>query len=421
MRKCIYIFSNSDINIMKQYGKVITLFFLSLLIIFSITYFIGEEESLYINQYIVFLWLSIFTVLFAIHGLYSKRLSKVLVDNSKIQAKSLLQRHNLSLVQTMNSLLIEADKLDDVRDILKEYLPQVIPELNGFVFIKNNNDTLEKLIKWGDGHEIALEKLSLNCWQHQFLQEQSAISVKTHQCLDKDCQWNQQSLCIKLEDDNQLIGVLHLHHEDVTVTNQYKNMALYIAEHLSIAFANFRLKAQLINQATRDPLTNLYNRRFMFESLERVLNQAERHQTKLALLMIDIDNFKSFNDKYGHEAGDMVLAEVAELLINNLRLEDVACRYGGEEFCIICPETQLNDAYLLAEKLRKCVENYTVDYDGEVLNLITFSIGLALYPNHGNNAHSLISSADIALYKAKNSGRNSTQVALINQSEAGAT
>ncbi len=188
-------------------------------------------------------------------------------------------------------------------------------------------------------------------------------------------------------------------------------LASTVAEHVALTLANLRLREELRLQAIHDPLTNLYNRRYMEETLERELYRAKRENSPLGVIMLDIDHFKDFNDSYGHEAGDLFLREVGHFLEMHIRKEDIACRYGGEEFTLILPENTLDKARQRAEELRQGVQSLVVKYEGEPLRLITLSMGVAAYPEHGMTVEGLLRAADKALYQAKGEGRDRVVVA----------
>ena len=163
--------------------------------------------------------------------------------------------------------------------------------------------------------------------------------------------------------------------------------------------------SQLSAQANRDPLTHLYNRRYLDSALLQGLARCQRAGQPLALIMVDIDHFKKINDTHGHQAGDQILISLGAQLAGLARAEDVACRYGGEEFILVMPSMSLDTARSRAEDLRASFAHTTVVYGG--LNLqATLSIGIAVYPAHGKSADELIRCADIALYQAKGAGRN---------------
>ncbi len=170
-------------------------------------------------------------------------------------------------------------------------------------------------------------------------------------------------------------------------------------------------REELRQQAIRDPLTGLFNRRHMEEFLDRELSRAERRHVPLSVAMLDLDHFKQFNDSYGHDAGDAVLRKVGEFLTTQLRGEDVACRYGGEEFTVILPEAKLSDAESRLDNLRKQLESLS-----DLPARVTMSVGLAAFPHHGATPAALLKVADQALYRAKRHGRDQVVVAEIGAS-----
>jgi two-component system, cell cycle response regulator len=162
----------------------------------------------------------------------------------------------------------------------------------------------------------------------------------------------------------------------------------------------------LREQAIRDALTGLFNRRYLEESLERELRRAEHGHEHLSVLMLDIDHFKGFNDTHGHPAGDALLKQLGALLEARTRREDVACRYGGEEFVLILPGAPLDVALRRAENLRQSVSEAMVESEGQRLGAVSISVGVACFPEHGPDARALLAAADQALYRAKNEGRD---------------
>ncbi len=165
------------------------------------------------------------------------------------------------------------------------------------------------------------------------------------------------------------------------------------------------LQADLRDQAIRDPLTGLFNRRFLDDTLERELARAARDGFPLGVVMLDVDHFKDINDTHGHKAGDLALAAVGAMLRSKSRLGDFACRYGGEEFVVIMPDTPLATALLRAEEWRVAVRDTGVTSKQQTLH-ITLSGGVAVFPRHGETADALLHAADLALYAAKLGGRN---------------
>jgi diguanylate cyclase (GGDEF)-like protein len=165
-------------------------------------------------------------------------------------------------------------------------------------------------------------------------------------------------------------------------------------------------EGRLREQSVRDVLTGLFNRRYLEETLERALRRAERGKSLLGVMMIDIDHFKRFNDTYGHAVGDALLRELGALLRANVRGSDIACRYGGEEFILLLPEATFDVTRERAEHIRGSARRIVVRHEGEAIEPITLSIGLAEFPQDGATGEAMLKRADDALYRAKHEGRD---------------
>ncbi len=204
---------------------------------------------------------------------------------------------------------------------------------------------------------------------------------------------------------SEALGILYLTQPaDARLTEAKQRLAVAMAEHIAMALSNLKLHETLRSQSIRDPLTGLFNRRFMEESLELELRRAIRNQRPLGVIMLDLDRFKHFNDTYGHEAGDTLLRELGILLQTNIRGEDIACRYGGEEFTLILPEGSAEVIGQRAEALREAIKRLDVLYRGQPLGRISASLGVAIFPKHGRTREALLHAADAALYQSKDAG-----------------
>jgi diguanylate cyclase (GGDEF)-like protein len=190
-----------------------------------------------------------------------------------------------------------------------------------------------------------------------------------------------------------------------------RQLASSVAEHIALTVSNLDLREALQLQATRDPLTGLYNRRYMQEALERELHRARRRERPLSVMMLDIDHFKRYNDKFGHAAGDDALRLVGETLLGIVRAEDLACRYGGEEFVIILPECPLEQAGIRANEVRARLKELYLEREGELPDVVTVSIGVAAFLETTDRVDLLIKFADEALYHAKHDGRDQVAIA----------
>jgi diguanylate cyclase (GGDEF)-like protein len=216
------------------------------------------------------------------------------------------------------------------------------------------------------------------------------------------------------------LGIYHLQFADESslgpawndsLQASQQSLASTVAGQVALSLANLKLRATLRDQSIRDPLTGLYNRRFMQESLDRELQRAKRKKRPLAVVFLDLDHFKRFNDNFGHDAGDMVLRALADVFRNHFRGDDVICRYGGEEFAIILPESTAEDAGDRANDLRAAVKNLILRHQGETLERVTLSIGVSAFPEDGSTPEDLLKVADDYLYQAKSNGRDRVAVA----------
>jgi diguanylate cyclase (GGDEF)-like protein len=174
---------------------------------------------------------------------------------------------------------------------------------------------------------------------------------------------------------------------------------------MALALANIKLREILRDQAIRDPLTGLFNRRYLVETFERELARAQRHGDSLGVIMMDLDKFKNFNDTFGHDMGDRLLTAFGDFIRDIIRKEDVACRWGGEEFVLILPGASLNAGLARAEEIRSRAKELQIP-TGTPHRPVTLSLGVAVYPEHGSTTDELIKAADTALYRAKRGGRN---------------
>jgi diguanylate cyclase (GGDEF)-like protein len=229
--------------------------------------------------------------------------------------------------------------------------------------------------------------------------------------------------CIPLAAQGDTLGFVYLScptREIADLASRRMPFVQEMVELASMTIAGLNLRSKLESQSIRDGLTSLFNRHFMEIALERELHRATRRHVSLAVMMLDVDHFKIFNDTYGHEAGDVVLRTVAQCFQQSVRSEDIVCRYGGEEFVIILPEINEELALERANTLRRNVNGLRLKFKGEPLRPITISIGLAMFPNPARDTADLLRKADQALYDAKHAGRDRIHVAKeVSQSQEG--
>jgi diguanylate cyclase (GGDEF)-like protein len=202
-----------------------------------------------------------------------------------------------------------------------------------------------------------------------------------------------------------LIGVKEFSRRDFSETDA-RFLAL-MANFVTLALKNANLFLTVRMQSITDGLTKLYNHRYLQQFLRKELDRSRRYGAKCSVILTDIDHFKNFNDVYGHQAGDFVLAQTAAVVKRTIREVDLAARYGGEEFCVVFPEIEKDKAFIAAERVRKAIEAADYDWDGQILK-VTTSIGVACFPEDAENETELVKKADAALYIAKETGRNKT-------------
>jgi diguanylate cyclase (GGDEF)-like protein len=220
-------------------------------------------------------------------------------------------------------------------------------------------------------------------------------------------------VCVPLLAQGEILGILHIMDGRIKVDKADEarmmdkcKLAKTLADNIGLGIANLKLRESMRNLSIRDPLTGLFNRRYLEEVMLQEQSRAKRNKAQLAAIMIDIDHFKQFNDDFGHDGGDAVLRTLGGFLKKHLRGSDVACRYGGEEFMLILSPSTAEGAQQRAEKIREAASVLRISHANRDLGAITLSMGVAMFPDHGLHATALFKAADVALYQAKSGGRN---------------
>jgi diguanylate cyclase (GGDEF)-like protein/PAS domain S-box-containing protein len=320
-------------------------------------------------------------------------------------------------ITEMSDLLQACRTADEAYPIVARYAQRLVPSSSGALYvIESPEDPAQKTAIWGSDQSIQADhELALNdCWGLR----RGRIHLVSDPASDPICShvgggWDRPYLCAPLIAHGELVGLLHLRSGDHDPGQmiRFERLAGLLAEQIALALANLTLKDKLRSQAIRDPLTGLFNRRYMEETLERELRRADRHSSTVGVIMFDVDRLKPINDQYGHDAGDVLLKAVGELLVRMFRGEDVACRFGGDEFTVILPEASLADLWSRANQLRDSFKKITLDMDGNPIGPATLSIGIAVFPDHAAGAERLIQLADAAAYQAKSEGGDRVMIA----------
>jgi diguanylate cyclase (GGDEF)-like protein/PAS domain S-box-containing protein len=311
------------------------------------------------------------------------------------------QSEDLAGLSEMARLLQSTYVAEEIYELVARFATRLLGPTGGFCVTAASRTRIDQVARWGS-EVVAPPFQPADCWALRTGRpHESKAGGPSCRHLAPE---SGPTLCVPLVAQGETLGVLQLHGELPTGARQ--ELLGAFSEQLSLAIANLQLRETLRSQAIRDPLTNLYNRRYMDETLLRELSRARRKDASLSVIMIDIDHFKRFNDTSGHVAGDEILKRVAQQLMSGVRREDVPCRFGGEEFALILPDMTLDRAAERAESLRHEIEGLSVEIGGARIGPVTASFGVACYPMHGASGDALIQQADGALYQAKAQGRN---------------
>lgn len=285
---------------------------------------------------------------------------------------------------------------------------RLFPNETGAIYVMNaSKNQLEAIATWGPV-PLTSEPIFTPYECLALRREQTHLVEDTHYGLI--CQHIRpnflpvETICVPMMAQGEPLGVLYVSSLKRGQIAQTRQLALTVAKHISLALANFKLRESLKNQSLRDPLTKLYNRRYLEESLEREIRRSERYPKPLGIILIDIDQFKRFNETFGNAAGDLLLREIGMFLPSQIRASDIACRYGGEEFLLLLPEASLATTKQRAEQLRRNVKYLNIQYRRQILDSITISCGVASFSEHGLTGKAVIQAASAALHLAKAQG-----------------
>jgi len=328
----------------------------------------------------------------------------------------------IETINAMGDLLQACRNPEEIYGIIIHTIKALFPSSSGEILsLRKSVNLLEVVAAWKDsGSSDAKGKTFKpeDCWsirrsKPHFVSDEENVLACRHTIGISDAR--PPYFCIPMTAQGEIGGILHvripaaalalLQDDDVGKKNPMRLLET-VAEHASLSLANMKLQQTLQEQSTKDPLTGLYNRRYSEEVLLREQKRTIRGKNSMGILLIDLDYFKKVNDTWGHEAGDEILRRFAGILRREFRTEDTVCRYGGEEFLIILPGTDLAQAETKAEQLRKIVQKELhITWQNQEISA-TISIGIARFPSGNLNIQQIIDAADKALYQAKYEGRN---------------
>ncbi|BAT57688.1 putative diguanylate cyclase YedQ [Variibacter gotjawalensis] len=328
-------------------------------------------------------------------------------------------REQVTQLFEMTEMLQSATERSDANVVLRSAASELMPDFGGALYVFNNSrDRLTLSTTWNQAGEDLPDSIGLQqCWAmkrgkpHINRADGKKLSCEHHT-------GNLDVLEIPMIARGEILGLLQIFasgENAVERLQQQMGLGSALADAMSLALANISLRDKLRSQALRDPLTGLYNRRYMEDALERTVRMTDREKQEVSVIMIDLDHFKRLNDQHGHAKGDSVLRDTAAVIMSQLRDTDIACRYGGEELIVVMPNCDLDAAAQKAESLRAAIEALSEPNGAKV----SASLGVAAIPSTSHAVRDMVASADAALYRAKQDGRN--RVALASRRDEPAT
>jgi diguanylate cyclase (GGDEF)-like protein/PAS domain S-box-containing protein len=360
---------------------------------------------------------------------------------NELVAELQLRTKQMTLLSEMGDLLECCGTTQEACAVVAQSVQKLLPEaLSGTLYLfRSSRNLVEAAVRWGDDNVSAPLFSPESCWGLRRGQPQWSRRGGGINCSHLAEGSTNKCLCVPMVGQGDTLGILHLEFaadaepEIQTVIgmgtgtmgtgtiktetgsgslqDSQQRLASTVSGQIALSLASLRLRETLRDQSIRDPLTGLFNRRFMEESLEREMQRAVRKNHPVSILFIDLDHFKRFNDTFGHDAGDLVLRSVGDLFRKLFRVDDVICRYGGEEFGIILPESSAENAAIRANALREETKKLAIQYKNHAVGRITLSIGVACFPEHGQTSEELLKAADQCLYESKSAGRDKVSVA----------
>jgi diguanylate cyclase (GGDEF)-like protein len=338
----------------------------------------------------------------------SRRETEVLASQVEEMSR---HTHEIALLSELGDVLRAAVRVSEAYPVIPRFLKELFPGESGALYeFDMQHHLYSTVLSWGDAppHEDAFAPS--DCWAGRA--SRSGRPRGEMICAPPP---RPRRLAVHPRWRGRTLGLLNLRgrpdRRGRTTTDgvrgEYRQrLANTVAQQISSALHDLAIQETLREQASRDALTGLFNRRYMEETLHRELYRATRKKTQIGFLLFDLDHFKRLNDRFGHAAGDTALREVSAFVHRHARVEDILCRYGGEEFLLVLSDCSAKNAMKRAEGIREGVKGLRLEHEQRALGVITVSVGVALFPDHGRTLEDLFQSADAALYEAKRSGRD---------------
>ena len=322
----------------------------------------------------------------------------------------------MALVNELVALLQACQTPAEAYAVVGQRMSGLFPDGSGGLsivlsIVDPTRQVLEAKAQWGVASNLLRVYAPVDCWALRRVQPHLVSPPAS----DLPCtHWSHRpaaSLCVPLLANGEALGCLHLEAAPGQLASHHQHLAKIVADAIALTLAGLNLREALRQQAIIDPLTGLFNRWYLEETLEREVRRSRRSGRGLAVILVDGDHFKDFNDHLGHAAGDFILSQLGRLFRTEIRAEDIACRYGGDEFVLILPDTPLLVAAQRAHRLQEAVHALKLTWEGQILGELHLSLGVAAVPEHGLTGADVLRAADEALYAAKRQGRDRVVVA----------
>lgn len=345
-------------------------------------------------------------------------------ETAEQKAQAALQQERLRREETrclaeLGDWLQCCKSIDELYEIVRQVMTGFFTGSSGQLFIySNSRDVLDGVVCWGSSALIRNVQPH-DCWGLRrgriFHYGEGVVKYPCSHVVNHNDEKISEYVCLPIIAQGDTVGLLHIGlcpgTNDDSVYKRQIIFAQKCAEQISVAIANVKLRDELHEQSTRDPLTGLYNRRHFIDRCRSAISLVQRDESSLALISFDADNFKSYNDKYGHDAGDYILCTVGSLISRYFDAEETCCRIGGEEFSVLLPAADIKAAQMKAEELVAVIAGHEFSYRGTPLPRVTISAGVASFPGDAETLVELCNVADSAMYLAKEMGKNRVCVA----------
>lgn len=311
----------------------------------------------------------------------------------------------IDVLEQLIDLLQSCFSVDEVDAALKPLLQQLFPQDVGAIYVISSSQNLvEAIATWGSVPLTSDPIFTPNECLALRRQEPHWVEDTHHGLLCQHVRPNSlavETLCIPMRAHGETLGVLYIGSLHRGRISQIKPLAEAVAKHISLALANLKLRDTLNYLRLHDPLTNLYNRHYLEQSLEREIQRAAQQKVHVGIILLQVAHFESFYNRFGHTASDFLLREIGLFLPSQIRASDIACRYGGQEFLIVLPEASLETTQQQAEQLRQKIQQMHFAYQGQALGSVTISCGVSSFSEHGLTVKALLRAANAALNHAK--------------------